>query len=579
MRISNDISWEQVDWPKVKSNVHRLQRRIYMASEAGNKQRLYFLQNKIINNQDAKLFAVLLITTLNQGRKTAGVDRAKATTNKDKLNVALSLSLNGKAQPIRRVWIDKPGKTEKRPLGIPTIRDRAKQALAKLALEPEWEAKFEPNSYGFRPGRSCHDAIEAIFQFLCHKNPKWVFNADIRKCFDTIEHDALLRKLNTFPKMETQVAAWLKAGVLEGYANNPKDVEATLQGTPQGGIVSPLLANIALHGLENNLKEFVSKLPGKPVPTANPGKAAKVSALGIARYADDFVITHANKEILEKCIEETRLFLSGVGLVLSEEKSSLRDCREGFQFLGFHIIQILRKGSYAVKVYPARKNQAKFLLKVRSVIQGGKALSSYELIERLSPVIGGWARYYQYCECSEVFTQMSYLVFQKLRAWAFRRDRKNNRTITKEKYFPSGQTYTYLDANHRDNWVLVGQRKKKGGSLKTNFLPYMSWFPSKKFVKIPSNASPFDGKYTYWANRSAKYSFSSIRHHKLLRRQKNVCVLCQKFFTPDDVVEVDHILPRSKGGKDDYKNLQLLHKYCHVRKTRSDKSSQDDVPV
>jgi RNA-directed DNA polymerase len=550
-----------------------------MASQAGNRQRLFFLQNKLINNKEAKLLAVLKVTTLNQGRKTAGVDRAKAVTNEDKLKLALSLSLNGKAQPIRRVWIDKPGKTEKRPLGIPTIRDRAKQALAKLALEPEWEAKFEPNSYGFRPGRGCHDAIEAIFQFLCHKTPKWVFDADIRKCFDTIDHEALLRKLNTFPKMEAQISSWLKAGVLEGYTNNPKDVEPTLQGTPQGGIISPLLANIALHGLEYHLKDFVSKLPGKPVPTANRGKAAKESALGVARYADDFVITHGNKQILEKCIEETRQFLSGMGLVLSKEKSSLRDCREGFQFLGFQIIQISRKGSYAVKIYPSRKNQAKFLLKLRGIIQGGKSLSSYELIERLSPVIGGWARYYQYCECTEVFVRMSHLIFLKLRAWVFRRDRKNNRFTIKEKYFPSGQTYTYLDINHRDNWVLVGQRKEKGGALKTNFLPHISWFPSKKFVKVIQDYSPYDGKYIYWANRSAKYSFSSIRHHKLLKRQNNLCALCHKLFYPDDVVEVDHILPRSKGGKDEYKNLQLLHKHCHVKKTRSDKTSQIDVLV
>ena len=570
MRVSNDISWEQVDWTLVRSRIHRLQRRIYMASQSRNRQRLFFLQNKLINSRDAKLYAVLQVTTLNQGRKTAGVDRVKAITNEDKLKLAESISLNGKAQPIRRFWTDKSGETEKRPLGIPTIRDRAKQALTKLALEPEWEAKFEVNSYGFRPGRSCHDAIEAIFRFLCHKSPKWVFDADIRKCFSTIDHDALLRKLNTFPKMEEQIASWLKAGVLETYANNPKDVEATLQGTPQGGIVSPLLANIALHGLENHLKEFASNIPGKPVPTANHGKTAKRLALGIASFADDFVITHGNKEILEKCIEETRLFLSGVGLDLSEEESSLKDCKEGFQFLGFHIIQIFRKGSYAVKIYPSRKNQAKLLLKVRSIIQGGKSVSSYEMIERLSPVIGGWARYYQYCECSEVFSKMSSQISLKIRAWAFRRDRKNNRFTIKEKYFPSGQTYTYSGINHKDNWVLVGQ-KRKGRRINTNFLPHMSWFPSKKFVKVSENSSPFDGRYIYWANRSAKYSFSSIRHHNLLKRQKNVCALCHKSFYPDDIVEVDHILPRSKGGKDVYENLQLLHKYCHVKKTRSDK--------
>ena len=569
MKVMDNISWEMISWPSVKNRIRRLQRRIYEASKNGDKRHMYFLQNLLINSKDAKLLAVLQVTTLNKGRKTSGFDKYVPTTAKDKLYLAKSLSFNGKAQPIRRVWIEKPSKSELRPLGIPTIRDRAKQAVAKLALEPQWEAKFEPNSYGFRPGRAAHDAIEAIFQNLCHNIQKWVYDADIRKCFDSISHEALIKKLETFPIMETQVNAWLKAGIMEGYRYTTKDITDITQSTPQAPILSPLLANVALHGLEDHLKEFVKTIPGKPLPTSNQGTKAKAQALGVVRYADDFVLMHGNKQILERCIEETTNFLSLVSLDISEEKSQLRDGREGFQFLGFQIIQLFRKGKYSCKISPSRKNQARFLLKIRGIIQSSKAVSSYDLIERLSPVIIGWAQYFQYCDCSLTFKKLNHLIFEKLRAWAYRRDKRNNRTAIKEKYFPTGKTYPYLGVVHSDNWILNGQKKTRFG-YKTNFLPNISWIPSKTFTKIAGASSPLDGKYVYWANRAAKSSYSSTRYHKLLKRQKNLCLWCGIHFQPDDVVEVDHIIPRRRGGKDVYENLQLLHKYCHIAKTRSD---------
>lgn len=215
--------------------------------------------------------------------------------------MAFKFKLDGKAKPIRRVWIPKPGQVEKCPLGIPTIMDRAKPHLALLALEPEWEAVFEPNSYGFRRGRSCHDAIEAIFLYLRHRRTKYVFDADIRQCFDRIDHSALLNKLNTFPQMEPQVEAWLKAGILEGYANNPKsygNVSRNDMGTPQGGVISPLLANVALHGLESHLKEFCSKIDTKIFKTIKRGYKSRADACGVVRYADDFVIIHDCEAIL-----------------------------------------------------------------------------------------------------------------------------------------------------------------------------------------------------------------------------------------------------------------------------------------
>lgn len=207
--------------------------------------------------------------------------------------MANNLEINGKSNNIKRIWIPKPGKVEKRPLGIPTIQDRAKQALCHMAFEPEWESKFEPNSYGFRPGRRPHDAIESIFLNLKQKKNKFVYDADIRKCFDQINHEALLIKMDTFPLMEQQIKSWLTAGILDELSNEPK-TSIPSKGTPQGGIISPLLCNIALNGLEEHLLNYVSNLKIKPNPNTVRGKRAKIQALGFIRYADDFVIIHEN---------------------------------------------------------------------------------------------------------------------------------------------------------------------------------------------------------------------------------------------------------------------------------------------
>lgn len=575
--ISNGttVMWNEIDWAKVQRDVRRMQYRIYKAQLNGNIQKLHCLQERLINSKIAKLLAVRTVTTLNQGQRTAGIDQQVITNPEDKFNLAMALKLDGQALPIRRVWLPKPGKKELRPVGIPVISDRAKQALAKLALEPEWEAKFEPNSYGFRLGRSAMDAIKAIFLGLHHDTPKWVFDADIRKCFDKIDHDALITKIDTFPLMKRQIAAWLKAGVMEGYANTSKEfsVYPSEKGTPQGGVISPLLANIALHGLENHLKDFVSKLPIKPHEGANRGSVAKIKALSVIRYADDFVLIHRNKVILELCIAETRKWLELIGLEISEKKSVSRDCRHGFLFLGFQIIQVrkVNVGKYKVKIQPSRQSQAKLLLKIRGIVQNKKQVSSYSLIKMLRPVILGWANYFKYCECKAVFHKLTHLIFQKLRAWVFRRDTRNGRLVVKQRYFPSNRTYQHDGSLHQDHWILVGRRKDKGGVVKEVYLPHLVWVKSKKHVKIANNQTPFN-QGLYWAMRSAKYSPYSLRVRTLLVQQKQTCPICKRKFTETDSInwEVDHILPKNQGGQDAYKNLQLLHKECHLLKTRKD---------
>jgi RNA-directed DNA polymerase len=335
----------------------------------------------------ARALAVRRVSQDNTGKKTAGVDGVKSLTPKQRLDLVNKLQLGTKVSPTRRVWIPKPGTDEKRPLGIPTMTDRSLQALVKLALEPEWEARFEPNSYGFRPGRSCHDAIEAIFRAIRLK-PKYVLDADIAKCFDRIDHEALLRKLNTFPTIRRQVRAWLKSGVMDG-----KQLFPTSEGTPQGGVISPLLANIALHGMEERIKQYAETQKGR--------KHNNRQSLSLIRYADDFVILHEDITVVQRCREIISEWLQGMGLELKPSKTRLAHTlnqyeqeRPGFDFLGF-TIQQFPVGKYHSKqgfktiITPSKQKQKVHYDQIASLIKAHKAAPQAALISRLNPIIRG----------------------------------------------------------------------------------------------------------------------------------------------------------------------------------------------
>ena len=575
-KFFTELTWNKIEWANSYNIVRRSQRRIFKASKLGDKRKVRQLQQRLIRSSHAKLIAVQQVTTLNKGKNTPGVDGFVATKPSMKLTLAKNLHLNGKASLIKRVWVPKPGKSDKRPLGIPTIQDRAKQALAKLALEPEWEAKFEPNSYGFRPGRSSQDAIEAIFENLRHKTDKLVYNADIRKCFDRIDHNALLAKLETFPLMERQITAWLQAGIMEEYANTPR---CSTMGTPQGGIISPLLSNIALHGLEEHLKNYVSSRSfPKPHPGASRGAIPKRKALAVIRYADDFIIIHRNPEIMGKVILETKKWLADVGLEISPEKTKLRWASQSFKFLGFQITLVSRQGQYRVKITPSKENVKRLTDKTRNIIQNNKSASSYRLIYLLRPVLIGWGNYFRYCECKETFKKVDNVVYNQIRAWVFRRAIRQGRTTVKQKYFPENRTYKFQNRTYEANWILNGKRALKGGKLKTTHLPKVAWISSEKYLKIKETASVYDGNHFYWAERCPRYSSLSTRICNLLNRQNGRCNACKRQFQIGDCMEVDHIKPRSQGRLDQYINLQLLHRQCHVNKTSLDlRSSQENL--
>lgn len=291
-------AWNRLPWRKLEQHVYRIQKRIYQAQKHDNERAVQKLQKLLMKSEAARLLAVRRVTQDNQGKKTAGIDGIKSVPPKGRQLLAQQIHPKNwrqqEARPVRRVWIPKPGKpNERRPLGIPTMLDRSKQSLAKLALEPEWEAMFEPNSYGFRPGRSCQDAIGAIFNAIRCK-PKYVFDADIAGCFDNISQKALVEKLHIYPAMRQAIQAWLEAGVMDGV-----EFAKTDKGTPQGGPLSPLLANVALHGMEAMVAEgYTSKSSEKPI---------------LIRYADDFVLFHSDEKKLQRAVEAVKEHLTGMG--------------------------------------------------------------------------------------------------------------------------------------------------------------------------------------------------------------------------------------------------------------------------
>lgn len=499
-------------------HVQRLQRRIFKAASRRDRRTLRALQQRLIRSTHAKHLAVHSVTVQNRGRRSPGVDGFVATTESQRVALVRGLRLDGVAAPIRRVMIPKPGTDRRRPLGIPTIRDRAKQALAKLALEPEWEARFEPNSYGFRPGRCAHDAIEAIGNNLHHGTDKLVYDADIRRCFDTIDHAALMRKLDTFPLMTRQVRAWLEADVMGELVVDGLDHRA---GTPQGGVISPLLANIALHGLETHLKSYVSgRAMPKPHPAAARGSQAKRSALGFVRYAGDFVITHRNPEIMGKVIRETRSWLATVGLTISEEKTRLRRSSHGFRFLGFRITHVRRHGRTRVKITPAKDAVSRLTKRTHAIIVQRRSASAYELIQILRPVLLGWGNYYRYCECSVANARVDNIVYQQLRAWVLRRAVRVGRRVTMRKYFPHDRTYVSrgrgrTTKTHRSSWIFSGSQCGRRGKPERDYLPAVSWIGSASWVKVAGTHSIYDGDALYWDARRASQGSLSPRVNDL----------------------------------------------------------------
>ena len=450
------------------------------------------------------------------------------------------------------------------------MADRARQGLVKLALEPEWEARFEPNSYGFRPGRSCHDAIGAIYCAI-NKKSKYVLDADISKCFDRIDHQKLLGKVNTYPTLRRQLKAWLKAGVIDGKELFPTDT-----GTPQGGVISPLLANIALHGMEELINTLALKFDMKRPDGTQLSGRDKIKSVSLIRYADDFVILHENYQIIVQLTEEIKKWLLDIGLELKPSKTRLTHTLEdvetekaGFNFLGFNIQQY-RVGKYQtgkVKghllgfktiITPSKESQKRHYRKIAIIIEESRGINQSAIIKRLNPIIRGWCNYYSTVVSQKIFEKLWHITVWKLIKWGIHRHRNKGKKWVVSRYFHTIGNDHWTFATRKDNNPLT-LRKHSETEI-------------RRFVKVKGNASPYDGKLVYWSSRMGVHPEIPIRTSTLLKKQKGKCTQCGNYFRDGDSIEVDHIIPKTQGGKDLYNNLQLLHRHCHDKKTANDGS-------
>jgi RNA-directed DNA polymerase len=536
------LAWHQINWRRAERNVRRLQTRIAQATQAGKWGKVKALQRLLTHSLSGKALAVRRVTE-NTGKRTPGVDGQTWKTPEQKTAAIQMLQQRGyHPRPLRRVYIPKSNGAQ-RPLSIPTMRDRAMQALYLLALDPVAETLADPNSYGFRTARSAADAIEACFIALCKNDrAEWILEGDIRSCFDQISHEWLVAHI---PLEKVMLKKWLKAGYVERRCLHP-----TEEGTPQGGIISPAIANMTLDGLERLLASHFSK-------TSREGRRAKVNLI---RYADDFCVTGSSKELLEQEVKPlVEQFMRERGLELSAEKTVITHIEHGFDFLGQTVRKYRQGKRTKFFITPSKKSIKAFLRKVRKRIKESRDLTAGELIVELNPMIRGWALYHRHVVSKAIFHAVDHAIFQAIWKWARRRHRRKPRRWIKAKYFPD---------EGPNRWVFTGVLREEEGQVKVVRLLAASSIRIERHTKIRAEANPYDPTWEpYFEKRLDVHMVTRLKGKRWLihlwKEQQGLCPVCHQKITKITGWHSHHILWRSKGGSDRAENRVLLHPTCH----------------
>jgi RNA-directed DNA polymerase len=539
-------NWSQINWRKATKTVKNLRKRIFRARELGNFRKLRNLQKLMLRSQSNLLLSIKQITQINKGKQTAGVDKEVIETPQQRVKLALEMANTTHiVKPTKRIHIPKSnGKT--RPLGIPTIKDRVMQAVVKNLLEPEWEAMFEENSYGFRPGRSCQDAIAQAFirMAACGKKESgdtWILDADISGFFDNISHEKIEEAIGNTPGHKL-IKSWLKSGFMERGKFNE-----THQGTPQGGVISPLLANIGLHGLEKAIKAIPYQyLHGRRNP----------AGMGIIRYADDFIVSANSEEAILRAKEVIEIWLKDRNLELSEEKTRIVRIDDGFDFLGFNIRRYREK---ALLIRPSKEKVLSFCKDIGLRIKFLASAPQEKLIKILNPILRGFANFYRGVVSKDTFDYIKNRVWKYLWRWAIRRHPNKGKEWIRKKYFAtlSGIKWTFATKGEtkrsKDKWVVLFN---------------IASTPIIRHIKVKGRNSPDNPQLKkYWDDRAIKTGkiqwAKGGKLHEVAENQDWVCPICGDRLFNNEKLEIHHIVPVAEGGTDDAHNLLHLHTACH----------------
>jgi RNA-directed DNA polymerase len=545
--------WHSIDWKKVYRTVRRLQARIVKAVRAGRWGKVKALVYLLVHSFAGRALAILRVVS-NSGAKTPGVDGVLWNTPEAKTAAFSSLRRRGyRPQPLRREYIPKSN-GKMRPLGIPVMVCRAMQALYLLGLDPIEETLADRNSYGFRKGRCCADALEQCYKLLRDRNAAtWVLEGDIKSCYDRISHDWLLANV---PTDKVILKRWLKAGFLDKGV-----LFATTEGTPQGGIISPVLANRTLDGLEGLLAEHY----------ANTQARHTMHKVHLVRYADDFIITGTSEVLLEYGVKPlVEQFLSERGLELSHEKTRITRSEDGFDFLG-QTVRRFSNGKLLIK--PAKKSVKAFLARIREVIkeQGGHGTAG-ELIRALNRVIKGWAMYHRQACSKRTYAYVDDQIFHMTWKWCLRRHPHKPRKWVKDKYF---KRFGNVD------WVFTGGLKDGKGGSRPICLQAAARVSIQRHVKICGGANPYDPEWEeYFEERLYRKMQASLKGRGQIEylhsQQGGRCGGCGQPLQEDGDWQIHHRVRRSLGGSDKLDNLELLHANCHRQKHSKQGGDESD---